>query len=338
MNTKKKSLRAIARDLNISVMTLYRVLNNAPGVSKKMRQQVIVALDKAGVLQARNQAKQKVVIDVIKEPYRINLAESLVNKISDLNYEICFTNHKENRTAFLRQATEGNSIVFFSSPSQEILRAAKMENPDVFCINVCGSEVGDVIIGMHDYLGGTIAAEYLLQCGHRNIAVASIPIEPTQLNRHKSFMGELISFKKANKICELFYKGKDDIFAEEAIQLIREQKITAFFCTCDYLAFICSSELIKRGLRIPEDISVLSYDFPFGHIHRPLNLDTIGIDLDQMVRMAEYYLHLRPVGNMNISCHCLIAPELKIYGSVRKITEQEHNEITQSNKETNYGS
>ncbi|MBR2425314.1 MAG: LacI family DNA-binding transcriptional regulator, partial [Lentisphaeria bacterium] len=170
MNTKKKSLRAIARELNISAMTLYRVLNNAPGVSKKMRQQVIVALDKAGVLQARNQAKQKVVIDVIGNPYMINLAESLVNKISDLNYEICFTNHKENRTAFLRQAAEGNSIVFFSSPSQEILRAAKMENPDVFCINVCGSEVGDVIIGMHVYLGGTIAAEYLLQQGHRNIA------------------------------------------------------------------------------------------------------------------------------------------------------------------------
>lgn len=35
MNTKKKSIRAIARELNISAMTLYRVLNNAPGVSKK---------------------------------------------------------------------------------------------------------------------------------------------------------------------------------------------------------------------------------------------------------------------------------------------------------------
>ena len=90
MNTKKKSIRAIARELNISAMTLYRVLNNAPGVSKKMRQRVIVALDKAGVLQARNQAKQKVVIDVIGDPYMVNLAESLVNKISDLNYEICF--------------------------------------------------------------------------------------------------------------------------------------------------------------------------------------------------------------------------------------------------------
>ena len=136
MQRKQISLRAIAREMKISAMTLYRVLNNAPGVSDSMRQRVISTLDKAGILQSVCKQSQTVIFDIQRDPYKSRRAFHLLAKIASLDYRILFSNHKADKESFLQMCDRADTVIFFSSPSARILQEVKHANPDIFRINV----------------------------------------------------------------------------------------------------------------------------------------------------------------------------------------------------------
>ena len=323
MNKQRISMRSIAQELNISAMTLYRVINNAPGVSAATRKRVVAALDHAGVFQSRSPAPQRVVFDIQDDPYKKNLAFSLLDKISNQNYNIQIADHRKSRSAFLRMIAGAQTVIFFSSPSAETVHEVKEENPDIFCINVSGGSEGDIVIGMHNFLGGRIAAEHLYKNGHRNIALVTIPIEPTQLDRHKSFIGEMSVLAPKSKVHVLFLHNRKTL-KRQILHLVQEKGVTAIFATCGYIAYQLLLHLLENGIRIPEQVSLLSYDFPQDMVEEyPFELDTIGVDLDQIVRMAAYYLRHRPVKDMPIAYQCYVVPELQVHGTVCPAVGQE---------------
>ena len=319
MNKQRISMRSIAQELNISAMTLYRVINNAPGVSVATRKRVVEALDKAGVFQTRSSAPQSVVLDIQDDPYKKNLAFSLLSKISNQNYNIQIADHRKSKSVFLRMIAGAQTVIFFSSPSAETVREVKEENPDIFCINVSGGSEGDIVIGMHNFLGGRIAAEHLYKNGHRNVALVTIPIEPTQLDRHKSFIGEMSVLAPKSKVHVLFLHNWKTL-KRQILHLVQDKGVTAIFATCGYIAYQLQKYLLENGIRIPEQVSLLSYDFPQDMTEEyPFELDTIGVDLDQIVRMAAYYLRHRPVQDMPIAYQCYVVPELQIHGTVCQV-------------------
>lgn len=58
----KINMRQLARELGISIMTLYRVLNNEPTVRPATRKRVIDALNKRGYY-ANQETARKIVVD-----------------------------------------------------------------------------------------------------------------------------------------------------------------------------------------------------------------------------------------------------------------------------------
>ena len=61
---------------------------------------------------------------------------------------------------------------------------------------------------------------------------------------------------------------------------------TAFACSSDYLANFMVQAIEKRGLRIPEDISIASYDH---YLQKKLSfgeLTTYEVDMDKMAKTA----------------------------------------------------
>ena len=326
MNRKQKSLRSIARSLDISAMTLYRVLNNAPGVLPATRRRVTSALDKAGVLQSRK-LRHTVLFDIQDDLYKKRLADSLLARISDLEHKILIGNHRKSKYEFLKMAGNADTVIFFSSPAQAILDAVRMENPDIFRINVSGGSGGDIIIGVHNFLGGRMAADHLYRNGHRNVAVVTTPVEPTQLDRHKGFVGEMSVCAPKGKVYPVFFRNSWKRLGKRVLRLIQKKKITAVFASADYPGYQLLLYLLDNGIRIPEDVSLLSYDYPEKATEkRPVALDTIGFDQEQIVRMTQYYLLHRQVKDAYVSCHCLIAPELSVQGSVKNITPTLQNE------------
>ena len=78
---------------------------------------------------------------------------------------------------------------------------------------------------------------------------------------------------------------------EEGDSLIEEPRLpenlpTAFVCNCDLTARMMIEALNRRGLRVPEDISVTGFDdFTGGQEVLPA-LSTFRVDMDTMVDLA----------------------------------------------------
>jgi len=119
-------------------------------------------------------------------------------------------------------------------------------------------------VGVDDEMGGYLAVKYLIDCGHKNIALVTGTIRQDGVTE-KRFLG----YKKALKEAQLFY-NPDYIYENavnynygyEAGMLIAKQNsnITAIFATADMIALGLIKGLKEFGKTVPDDISVIGFD------------------------------------------------------------------------------
>ncbi len=119
-------------------------------------------------------------------------------------------------------------------------------------------------IGIDDELGGYMATKYLIEHGHRDIALVTGSIKRDGVIE-KRFLG----YKRALNEMNIFY-NPDYVFegvvshesGYHAGELISEKfkNITAIFASADLIALGLMKSFAEKGIRIPEDISVMGFD------------------------------------------------------------------------------
>jgi LacI family transcriptional regulator len=114
-------------------------------------------------------------------------------------------------------------------------------------------------IGGTDHEAGSAVAQYLLGLGHREIAY--VPGDPRYRGRMERLYGlrEILEQAAGALMHDLVWE-EDSTFADvlDALHAAGAQP-TAYFCAHDGLAVTVISELLARGLRIPEDASVVGF-------------------------------------------------------------------------------
>jgi len=122
-------------------------------------------------------------------------------------------------------------------------------------------------VSIDDVKGAEMAAEYLVEMGHREIAIMvgqnSFAFEfEVADQRRLGFLNVLarhgITFNPEFEIPA----GFDSHTAELAMdEFLRRKKLpTAIFCQSDEMAFGVLRSITKKGLKVPDDISVIGYD------------------------------------------------------------------------------
>ena len=122
-------------------------------------------------------------------------------------------------------------------------------------------------VSIDDIRGGEIAAKHLVDMGHRDIAIMS-GIEEQAFNfqvarqRKEGFLnilkGNGIEFDESNEIFADFDSHTSELAMDEFLR--RKKLPTAIFCESDEMAFGVIKSIRKKGLRIPDDISVIGFD------------------------------------------------------------------------------
>jgi LacI family transcriptional regulator len=111
--------------------------------------------------------------------------------------------------------------------------------------------------------GGYIAAKYLIDLGHRDIACVSGPID--LLPSRDRVVGYLRALKEAGIKFRLDYLVRSDFTSEGGYNAFKQllalkNPPTAIFASNDLMAIggICAASEAK--VRVPEDLSVIGYD------------------------------------------------------------------------------
>ena len=129
------------------------------------------------------------------------------------------------------------------------------------------SHEGCTSIAIDDVLGGRVATKHLTDLGHREIAVLSGARETAYNfdvsgNRNKGYL-EALNEVGVEWNPELEISGDFNIYTSEIAMesFLRRKKLpTAIFCHSDEMAFGALKAIRNKGMRVPEDISVIGFD------------------------------------------------------------------------------
>jgi DNA-binding LacI/PurR family transcriptional regulator len=321
----KTNFRGIARELDISAMTLYRVLNNSPLVRRETRVRVIDALNRHGYYTHKPHKSIKTLFDFTDHEYLTYYGKQLMRNISRLGH-VCFSaDHRKNRRAFLDAAAECDAAVFVSIPDSKIISEVRRVNPDIYTVTISTKSSADVTISPDNTRGGELAAGHLHANGHRHIAVHLSEKHPTRMERYKAFYAEMKLLDPDCRIDIVTEKlGKDT--AEVLRDYFRRAKPapTALFFLAGAFAEVFFNEFVTKTPERFQNLSIMTFDRPedleYSMLH--YNFDRIEFVSRDLLDWAEYYITNRPMMKKRSPVHTSINVRLVTVGSVKNIKKQ----------------
>lgn len=124
-----------------------------------------------------------------------------------------------------------------------------------------GSQADKIIDNSEE--GGYLATKYLIDHGHKAIACLSGPFDKAacqeRIQGFRRAMAEANLSVNEDWILEGNFECDTAVLAADKI-LAMDSKPTAIFCLNDTMALGLMSRLQQRGVRIPDEISVIGYD------------------------------------------------------------------------------
>ena len=274
------TIRDIARLARVSVSTVSRVLNGRPDVSEKTRAAVLQVVQKTNFtqnsnaknLKQRNSEIASIIVRGRQNSFLTDVAERMISfgNQSKARFALDFIDEQGDEfeaahRQFAERKIEG--IVFLGSSTagkEREIRALPL--PCVFA-TVDTSALrceGVSSVSVDDRLSARMAVDYLLDCGHRKIAVMGGRREVDD-GIGQRYQGVLQSFEaRSLAFDERLYVESHFTMGcayERALAFVRSGlECTAMFCMSDTMAIGAIKAFSEFGLRVPDDISVIGFD------------------------------------------------------------------------------
>ena len=148
-------------------------------------------------------------------------------------------------------------------------------------------------VGATNWQGAYNATEYLIKLGHTRIGFITGSMDLGAATDRLAGYKSAFRFHHMEEDAQLIYEGaffQPDGYAGAIALLDHKNPPTAIFASNDAMAMGVMDAVRSRGLRIPEDISILGFDdVPQAALVRPA-LTTVRQPLEQMGRIAAQML------------------------------------------------
>jgi len=289
----KPSVRSIAASLDLSPITVSRVLSGHPRISPETRDKVLDEVKKVGydffsrskIL--KRQRDCNVVIHCGEDKL---VRDRIFGFYSDLYYRCVKRLHAEKFHAHLADFNEhadsafealdkSNNLILLGPIRESCMKRIRREYPRLPIISYGGNTPDVLQVGCSDFAGGALAAEKLFEYGHRRVAVLVYLNEEITRKRFGGFHATFLA--KGGEVDSLVFDEVGSLEADdrrrteildEYLKRPKKDRGTAFFCPLGYYALFLTQYLAARDIRIPRDFSIVSYDnFElFDHMNPPL--------------------------------------------------------------------
>jgi|SRR5581483_1520308 LacI family transcriptional regulator len=273
-------LKDIAQQAGVSVMTVSKVMRDAPDISAATKARVKLLAQQMGYvpdssaqsLRTRTTRFLGVIISSITNPIFSRVLLALEERAHELGYEIILAHslNTENREEaciqrLLARRVDGLFIspVYRMRPEAAIYQKLQARGTPVvilghnapFCRQFVSVETDDL-------LAGYAATQHLLRLGHKRVAFFCGPnAAPWSQERLEGYRRAL---REANLEVDdrLVFQAGNTIEdgAKAALQFINEApQATAIQAVTDLVAIGCANTFLSQGIKIPGDISIMGF-------------------------------------------------------------------------------
>lgn len=276
----------VAREANVSMATVSRVVNGNPNVKPSTRKKVLEVIDRLDYRPnavARGLASKKtttvgVIIPDVTNLFFASLARGIDDIATMYKYNIILANsdeneHKEVQVLNTLLAKQVDGIIYMGNKITDELRAefSRSKTPVVLAGTVDpDQQVGSVNI---DYIAATeMVIGKLIENGKKKIAFVSTPLS-NPINgqyRLKGYKNALLSANIPFDEALVFERESSALNGEELAQQVMDTGATAAYVSDDELAIGLLNGLIDAGMKVPEDFEIItSYNSKVTEMARP---------------------------------------------------------------------
>lgn len=325
----RPTLASIAEDADVSLATVSKVLNARPGVSETTRSRVEELLEEHGY---RRRAADRplgdlleLVFEDIDSDWSLQIIRGVEAVARAARKSVVLTESGTRRgqaegwfEVMLQRHPVGVILVFTDLPEEKRARM-RVRNIPFVLLDPAGDPPPAVpAIGSSNFAGGMAAARHLVGLGHRRIAVISGPEDMVSVRARLAGFRAGLDEAGIPHDPSLVIPGDYHIESgrEATFRLLsRAEPPTAIFAGNDQQAFGVYEAARLRGVRIPDELSVVGYDDvpPAAWVGPPLT--TVRQPLVEMAEeAARLALRLRARGSVAVQ-RLDLATELVVRGS-----------------------
>ncbi|MEN0078678.1 MAG: LacI family DNA-binding transcriptional regulator [Pseudomonadota bacterium] len=306
--TKRRNVRLedLAKKAGVSISTVSRALNDSPAVNRRTKQAIwklareldypfrrymptgpIGAEATIAIVVPQPQARDSQIYDPfffellsgIGEAARERKCDVLISHIAPTSFD---------DLAYAMATSRANGVIFVgqSSLHNEFNRLSATEERFV----VWGADLPDqdyCSVGSDNIQGGRRAAAHLARLGRRRIMFLGDTEAPEAMQRYRGYV-EAVSAAGLDIDPELVVPAHFEIESgEAAVESVFDAGITfdGLVAASDLIAIGAARAILRRGLRVPEDVSLVGYDnVPFSRYARP-SLTTVSQDTETAGRI-----------------------------------------------------
>ena len=318
---KNIQISNIAQELNISASTVSRALNDKPGVSQSLKQQIIEKAEALGyqtprAIKKTNLTKSHIIALItsdIKNPFHIDLIGSLQNYLSRYGYTLTVfdTNYDPNEEIrcieLIKKLNYSGVVLVEAGPDETFNQLSPSEIPMVAMTGVSPTFNSDKVL-IDDERAAYIATNHLINLGHTRIGFLK---------------GNEASFTAADR-----YRGFCQCMKDHSLEINEEYILQGDFtietgyklaadlienCTVlpsgmvicnDYSAFGFITACKDNGINIPGQMSVIGFDNIQLSYSGVLQLTTIDIHAEEKGRRAGELI-INRINNPGIAPQCI---------------------------------
>jgi LacI family transcriptional regulator len=293
----------VAELAGVSLATVSRVISPAAKVSDKTRQKVLSAMKQLGYqpnsiaqsLATRSSNTVGVLVSELSGPFygaMLSAIEATLRAAGKFVLVAAGHSKEEQEREGIRFLVGRNCdavICHVEALSDKYLVEQNAKSTPVVIVNRKVRGIADRCFSLDNERGGYLAAQSLLKLKHRKIAYISGPLDwvdaRQRLEGHKRALAEAgVSFDS-----RLLYEGDyHETGGTEALNHLFQKGIafTAVICANDEMAAGAMAAAHDRGLRLPEELSIVGFDdAPISRYVYP-KLSTVHYPITDMSRMA----------------------------------------------------
>ncbi len=273
---KRITIHDIARHAGVSPSTVSRVLNNTTPVAEDKRLAVTAAIRRLNYrpsIVAQGLARgTSTVIGVLTQdiasPFYGEILRGIEYGLRGSVYHPIFANGNWR----LQEEHDALQILRSRQPEGIILLGGNIPDAEIRAV---AEQLPVVVVGRHitgferhcvrvdDFQGAYLATRHLIELGHRRIAhITGIPSHQDTLDRQAGYEHALHEANiplNTELIIEGTFQEQSGMLAVETL-LMRASPFTAIFAANDQMAYGARLALYRRGIRVPEDVSLVGFD------------------------------------------------------------------------------
>ncbi len=301
----RPTLKDVAQRAGVSHATASKALNGRTEIAEETRALVARAASELGYLPRRASADGRdrplvtLLTDSIESYYSVEVLRGMIEEGSRRGIDVVpRIESRSSRRAlspwqwereFLRPDVMGIVLLVYGAQSPVLEVAAHRGVPVVAIDPYVGCRDATTTISSTNWEGGKAATEHLLELGHRRIAL--INGTPDFLPGNERLHGYRAALLDAgfevdeSLIFEGAYTYGSGFDAAERM-LEMPDRPTAVFALSDRMALGAIGAFVSRGVRVPEDVSVVGFDNAPGVDLATPRLTTVNQPRVDMGRMA----------------------------------------------------